>query len=176
MQRFIHLLILSFGLPLLADAQHCPFDGGVMVILKVTGPDGKPVTRLTTPIYLAEQPNPNVDSCTYADKQLLRPFDLPQKNLVEKYSGSWEERASLYLKDCVFSQPGYFVVVLNQAQHHCMIPVNNEYRYVLRRFDIRRISDTENTLLVTVPPEKIYPLCTAHGHWSRMEAISIQLE
>jgi len=175
MHKLLFPLLFAFSSPLYVQAQHCPFDGGVIVVIKLTGPDGRPVTNSAGRVFLAEQPNPKADSCTYANELLQLPFDLPQKNLVEKYSGTWEERASLYLKDCIFNQPGYFVVVLNQAQHRCMVSVNGNYRYDDRHFDIRRISDTENKLLGKVPANRLYPLCTATGKWSRIEAIEISL-
>jgi len=156
------------------SAQHCPFDGGHMVVIKVTDAHGNVITTADSTLFLTETPNPLADSCTYAKGQLNQPFGRPEKNLVKKYEGSWEERAALYLEECTFKEPGYFVVVLNQAQRRCMVDRNNNFTYLDRHFEIRQKTSSGTKLMATVPMDKIYPLCTANGKWSRIKAIEIQ--
>lgn len=168
----LFLLVLLFSTRLVA--QHCPFDGSWIVVIKLTDANGNIITRTDSTLFLTETPNPLADSCTYAEGQLNRPFDRPEKNLVKKYEGSWEYRAALYLEECTFKEPGYFVVVLNQAQRRCMVERNNEFTYLDRHFEIRQKTKSGTKLLATVPMDKIYPLCTANGKWSRIKAIELQ--
>ena len=174
MKKIITVFIAALLFATQLSAQHCPFDGGHIVVIKLTDAHGNVITLPDSTLFLTEIPNPLADSCTYAEGQLNRPFDRPEKNLVKKYQGSWEYRAALYLEDCVFKEPGYFVVVLNQAQRRCIVERNNEFTYLDRHFEIRQQTKSGTKLLATVPMDKIYPLCTANGKWSRIKAIEIQ--
>ncbi len=174
MKKIITVFIAALLFATQLSAQHCPFDGGHIVVIKLTDAHGNVITLPDSTLFLTEIPNPLADSCTYAEGQLNRPFDRPEKNLVKKYQGSWEYRAALYLEDCVFKEPGYFVVVLNQAQRRCIVERNNEFTYLDRHFEIRQQTKNGTKLLATVPMDKIYPLCTANGKWSRIKAIEIQ--
>ena len=174
MKKIITVFIAALLFATQLSAQHCPFDGGHIVVIKLTDAHGNVITLPDSTLFLTEIPNPLTDSCTYAEGQLNRPFDRPEKNLVKKYQGSWEYRAALYLEDCVFKEPGYFVVVLNQAQRRCIVERNNEFTYLDRHFEIRQQTKNGTKLLATVPMDKIYPLCTANGKWSRIKAIEIQ--
>ena len=174
MKKIITVFIAALLFATQLSAQHCPFDGGHIVVIKLTDANGNVITTADSTLFLTETPNLLADSCTYAEGQLNRPFDRPEKNLVKKYQGSWEYRAALYLEDCVFKEPGYFVVVLNQAQRRCMVERNNEFTYLDRHFEIRQQTKSGTKLLATVPMDKIYPLCTANGKWSRIKAIEIQ--
>lgn len=170
------LLLILFINPIRGLAQHCPFDGSAIVVIKLTDADGKPVTDLSSRPCLIETDNPFADSCKYAKGLLSLPFDSPQKNLVEKYEGSWKYRASLYLKNCVFNQPGFYVVVLNQAQKQCMLERGNDYKYGRRSFEIRLTSERGNIPAVQVPEESIYSLCTGSGSWTRIQPIEIMVK
>jgi len=174
MKKIIPVFIAALLFTEWLAAQHCPFDGGYIVVIKLTDANGNINTRFDSTFFLTEIPNPLADSCTYAEGQLNRPFDRPEKNLVKKYEGAWEERATLYLEECSFNQPGYLVVVLNMAQRQCMINRNNEFIYAYRHFEIRQKTNSGTKLLAAVPVDKIYPLCTANGKWSRIKAIEIQ--
>ncbi len=174
MKKIITVFIAALLFATQLSAQHCPFDGGHIVVIKLTDAHGNVITLPDSTLFLTEIPNPLADSCTYAEGQLNRPFDRPEKNLVKKYQASWEYRAALYLEDCVFKEPGYFVVVLNQAQRRCIVERNNEFTYLDRHFEIRQQTKNGTKLLATVPMDKIYPLCTANGKWSRIKAIEIQ--
>lgn len=155
------------------SAQHCPFDGSSIVVIKLTDSLGHPITTLKEQVILSETTNPLADSCTYATGQLNILFGRPYEKLVKKYAGTWEERAARYLSACSFNQPGYFVVVLNQAQHSCMVERNNQFNYIKRQFEIRQKSTEGNILISIVPAERIYSLCTSAGSWTRIQPINI---
>lgn len=175
MKRICLFALSLFTIATGLSAQHCPFDGGSIVVIKLTGADGKPVTGLASGPCLIETDKPYPDSCTYASGLLSLPFDIPQKNLVEKFEGSWQNRAAVYLKSCEFNQPGYYVVVLTQAQRHCMIKKGNDFNYDQRSFEIRLTSEEGNGLVRQVPEKSIYSLCTGSGSWSRIRPIEIKL-
>lgn len=170
------LLLILFINPIRGLAQHCPFDGSAIVVIKLTDADGKPVTDLSSRPCLIETGNPYPDSCTYATGLLSLPFDIPQKNLVEKFEGSWHNRATLYLKSCVFNQPGYYVVVLTQAQRHCMIKSGNDFNYDQRLFEIRMSNEKGKEQALQVSEKSIYSLCTGSGSWTRIQPIEIMLK
>ena len=174
MKKIIPVFIAALLFTDQLSAQHCPFDGGYIVVIKLTDANGNIITRFDSTFFLTETPNPLADSCTYAVGQLNQPFASTEKNLVKKYEGSWEYRAALYLEECTFKEPGHLVVVLNMAQRSCMIERNNQFTYLDRHFEIRQKTNTGTKLLATVPMDKIYPLCTANGNWSRIKAIEIQ--
>ena len=174
MKKTIPVFIAALLFATQLSAQHCPFDGGHIVVIKLTDAHGNVITLPDSTLFLTEIPNPLADSCTYAVGQLNRPFASTEKNLIKKYEGSWEYRAALYLEECTFKEPGHLVVVLNQAQRRCMIERNNQFTYLDRHFEIRQKTNTGTKLLATVPMDKIYPLCTANGNWSRIKAIEIQ--
>lgn len=157
------------------SAQHCPFDGGSIVVIKLTDSLGHPITSLKEPLLLTETANPLADSCTYAAGQLSILFGSPLEKLVKKYSGSWEDRATRYLEECSFNQPGYYVVVLNQAQHSCMVERNNQFNYFKRQFEIRQKKPEGNIPLTAVPADRIYSLCTSAGSWTRIQPINLIL-
>lgn len=173
MKKASLLILLILFIQTWALAQHCPFDGSAIVVIKLMHSDGTPVTNLSARPCLIETDNPFADSCKYAEGLLSLPFDIPQKNLVEKYSGSWQYRASQYIKNCVFNQPGHYVVVLNQAQKQCMLERGNDYKYGRRSFEIRLTSEKGNIPALQVPEESIYSLCTSAGNWTRIMPIEI---
>ena len=63
---------------------------------------------------------------------------------------------------------GYYVVVLNMSQKTCMIKKDHDYKYAPRIFTIEI-----NGVVVDVPEENIYPLCTDAGSWTRIRSITI---
>lgn len=156
-------------------AQHCPFDGSSIVVIKLTDSSGNPITKPGSAILLTEKPNALADSCTYATGQLNLAFGSPENKLIKKYEGAWEERATLYLTECSFNQPGYYVVVLNQAQRSCMVERNNQFSYIKRQFEIGQKNGKGYVMLTDVPADRIYSLCTSSGTWTRIQAIEIIL-
>ncbi len=157
------------------EAQHCPFDGSSIIVIKLTDSLGRSISVLKDRVILFEKTNPLADSCTYAAGQLSILFGSPLEKLVKKYPGSWEYRATQYLAACSFNQPGYYVVVLNQAQHSCMVERNNQFNYINRQFEIRQENTEGNILLTAVPAERIFTLCTSGGSWTRIQPIDIRL-
>lgn len=175
MTKYNFAILLFLILIKQSAAQHCPFDGSSIVVIKLSDSIGNPIIKPGSALFLTEKPNALADSCTYATGQLNLSFGSPENNLIKKYPGSWEERAALYLKECSFNQPGYYVVVLNQAQRSCMVDRNNQFSYIKRQFEIRQKTVEGNILLTDVPADRIYSLCTSSGSWTRILSIDIIL-
>lgn len=158
------------------SAQHCPFDGSAMIVIKIIDKNGNPVTDLKSAVLLYEIDNPLADSCTYAEGRLSVPFRETKQSLIEKYNNSWKSWATRYSRDCSFMEPGHYAVVLNQAQAHCMLKNETWFSYFKRNFEIRQQKADKMKTLVRVSKENIYSLCTSAGKWSRITALEIRLD
>ena len=167
---FIFIILLS---TCKAIAQHCPFDGSSMIVIKLIDKKGKPISSLKDTIILAEIHNPKADSCSYAKGLLSIPFEDLNNALINKYDNAWVSWAKKYSANCSFMKAGHFAVVLNQAQESCMI--ENGYSYQKRIFEIR-IKIGDKTTVVNVPEEEIYHLCTNNGPWTRIKPIEVVLD
>ncbi len=149
-----------------SQAQHCPFDGTSIVILKVNNKANK------TDFVLKEVNYPKADSCRYAEGLLtlkFQPFDslYADNNWVETY----EKRG----KKAKLSSKGDFYVTLGQASTDCMLPRNNEYEYIARQFVIiYKDVKTGKMKQIKVPKSKIFSMCTSAGSWERIEAIGVK--
>lgn len=176
MKKSLLFLLVLFFFGIALSAQHCPFDGSAMIVIKVIDKNGHPVTDLKSTILLCEIDNPHADSCTYAEGRLSVPFREPQKSLIEKYNNSWKSWATHYSSDCSFMQPGHYAVVLNQAQAHCMLKNETWFSFVERNFEIGLQKTDSLKVLANVSRENIYKLCTSAGKWSRIVAIEIKLD
>lgn len=175
MKKFFIFFAAIFFFGNVISAQHCPFDGSAMIVIKVTDKNGKPVTDLKSSILLYEMDNPRADSCTYAAGRLSVPFKEPKQSLIEKYNNTWKSWATRYSSDCSFMEPGHYAVVLNQAQAHCMLKNETWFTYVERNFEIRLQKADSVKTLANVSRENIYSLCTSAGKWSRIAALEIKL-
>lgn len=169
------MLLLSFCMHTIA--QHCPFDGSYMVLIKLTNNKEKPIAKLKDSIFLKEINNPNPEKCSFADEILNIPFGTIQNSLFNKYEGSWQSWSKRLSKECAFIKKGYYAVVLNQSQHNCMIAQknSNDYEYEQRVFEILLKKGGKEKSLATVTNKEMYSLCTSSGSWKRINAIELVL-
>lgn len=147
-------------------AQHCPFDGAHIVLIKITDKEHK------TDFMLQEINNPMADSCSYA-KGLLSLAFKPIDSLYAK--NHWFEEYEERYKMQKISTKGAFYVKLGQATRTCMIKEGNNYRYIKRQFIItfkNKMTDTIEQM--EIPNDKIFVMCTSAGSWDRFEAIEIK--
>lgn len=156
-------------------AQHCPFDGASMVVIKLKDKKGTIVTTLKDSIFLVEVNNPLADSCSYEPGLLKLPFGSVTENLINKYDGEWKKRSATYVKECSFIKPGHYVVVLSMAGSSCMLHNGSDYKYLERKFEIRVKKGNTIKTLLPVPSTSIYKLCTGAGSWMRIKAIELTL-
>jgi hypothetical protein len=115
-----NLFIILFGLFFKQSikAQHCPFDGTSIVILKVFNKKDK------VDFTLIEVDNPKADSCTYAEGLLEIPFQ-PIDSFYAK--NHWVKTYEKRYKMQKIKSKGGFYVKLNQATADCMIKNGNNY-------------------------------------------------
>ncbi len=175
MRKCILIISLAIAITPALMAQHCPFDGSAAVLIHIADSSGKAVDHSPYTFLLAETDTLKADSCTYAKGALLIPFGSIDSALVKKYPNTWEYRAGIYVKETAFNQPGFFVVVLNQAQASCMIDRNNSFHYIKRKFEIRIEQKGIVINRIPVTQDKIYSLCTSSGPWTRFQSIDIVL-
>lgn len=161
---------------LFATAQHCPFDGSTVIVIKVVDKKGKPVTKLKKPFQLVEIDNPVADSCSFSKGLLGLNFTEAKKAVMDRHNGSWKSWAETY-KDCPMFKPGCYAVVLSMDQSDCMIRQGNDYRYRERKFEIQCDGKRLKAKLRTpIPPQRFYSLCTDGGSWCRIKPMEIVME
>ncbi len=176
MKTLCLLLLLTIGLTK-GNAQHCPFDGGTVVLIQLKNKSGKPVNDSLVQINLSETANPYADSCTYATGLLNLPFATIEKGWIEKYGNSWKNTAIHLLKECKFkTKQGYRAVVINQAQTNCMIKNGNDFIYRERNYTIEVVQMNGAKQRIVVPANRKYALCKGSGKWSRIQPIEIIVE
>lgn len=168
----IGLFIYVFTLPLMA--QHCPYDGTYIVLLKATSHSDR-----WPDFYLHEMYNEQVEKCTYSDKLIHRLFrtekDIMDEMRLHPNYYIWKHLISDLYNDYNFLA-GCQVVFLTMADKSCMIKSEGmNYLFQQRSFQItwkyNGINDS-----IQVAPSQVYPLCTVAGLWSRIQAITIRLD
>ncbi|HMX76890.1 MAG TPA: hypothetical protein PK492_00935 [Chitinophagaceae bacterium] len=175
MKKFLLCLLISIYTTT-SFAQHCPFDGSHLIVIKLVDKNGNVIATPKDTIYLVEVGNPIADSCKFNEGLLRLKFGSMNDKLINRHDGAWVSWAEERVKDCSFMQPGHLAVVLGQAGYNCMIPVNNDYRYVKRKFEIRLKRNQEEKILTTVADEDIYSLCTGSGSWTRIKPLELKIE
>ena len=178
MKNLFLAVLIILGFSIYANAQHCPFDGSYMVLIKLTNNKEKPIAKLKDSIFLKEINNPNPEKCSFADEQLKIPFGTIKNSLFNKYEGSWQSWSKRISKECSFLKKGYYAVVLNQAQNQCMMKQknSNDYQYVQTVFEITIKQNGIEKKLASVSNNDVYSLCTGSGSWQRINAIELALK
>jgi hypothetical protein len=149
-----------------SQAQHCPFDGTSIIMLKIKG--GKTISKIT----LREKENHKADSCSFAQGLLTLVFQ-PIDTLYAR--NHWVKDREVRYKVTPLSKKGDYYVTLNMAQVDCMIAKSNEYTLLKRHFVLSyREEKTGKTVELVVPNKKIYSLCSSYGSWDRIKAIRIK--
>jgi hypothetical protein len=151
-------------------AQHCPFDGFSIVVVQLkTAKTGKPRTMEGYTMELRNKAT--ADSC----QQINKSFDAVQAVLIDSADAVFKSYAAKFANARIF-KPGHFAVLLRDDELRCTQDNNGlnkaqkqsfEVFYVFRKFRRRRS--------VTVAVKNIYPLCTVHGSWNRIQPIVIAL-
>jgi hypothetical protein len=158
-----------------ANAQHCPFDGSYVVVIKVVDKKGNPVKKCPVKFKLSELENPQADSCTYAKGKLNKVFAQSSSVVFNAFTGGWESSAKKFSSCSLFAE-GCYAVLLNQAENQCMVKAGGDFRYEKRKFVIRYVlPKSKKEKIITSMQEHIYSLCTSNGNWCRIKPIKIIL-
>lgn len=172
----IILLSFLFCIGLISSAQHCPFDGSTVIVIKVVDKKGRPVTKLKQPFQLVEVDNPEADSCSFSAGLFQKDFLPSKKGIMNRYPGSWETWSQRF-KDCSLFGSGCYALVLSMAEDKCMISQGNDYRYRLRNYMIRYTTRKNKTVQeIPVTEGNRYSLCTGAGSWCRIKPVTIVIE
>ena len=169
----ISVLLVSLG----ATAQHCPFDGGSMIVVHVIDAKGDAVIIGDGPhLQLQEVENNDADKCSYNPGLVNRLFQPPAEAFLSRYKNQGPQIFATFCKDCVYNAPGYYAVVIGQSEQTCMIkkPDGNDFeKYVARKYEVR-FKGSGPAQTVSVKPDQIYSMCTDAGKWSRVKPIEIK--
>lgn len=166
--------LLSF-FSLETSAQHCPFDGGHLVVVHLTDAKGKPVLDVSNNLNLVEIDNPVANTCTYAEGLLAKKFLPTKETLQTKYERYWTNWIEPEYKNWTLYNTGYYAVGLNMAEETCMIKKDGDFSYKKRQFEIHYKNDGVNQT-IKVDKDKIYSLCTGGGSWKRIVPIEIKIK
>jgi len=165
------------GLPANGIAQHCAYDGGTMLVVKLTDQKNNLIGNAADRLSLREIENPNAASCKYAEGMPVKAFLPPLDAFMLRYKNQGEDAFRHFCDDCTYTKEGYYAVVLNQAENVCMIskPDGSDYeRFVPRKFEIR-YSNGGKEQAIKAPSERIYSMCLGTGDWSRFEPVEFKL-
>ena len=163
---YVLLVIMASLFSIKSQAQHCPFDGTSIVLIKVSNETDK------TDFILKEVNNPKADSCTYAEGLLQKSFQpIDSFYANNQWIKTYEKRYEMQK----IASKGNLYVKLTQATADCMIKNGNNYTYLKRHFIITfKDKKTNKIEQMDVPETKIFKMCTASGSWDRFEAIKIE--
>jgi hypothetical protein len=167
-RAFFLIVVLLTGASL--HAQMSPFDGSYCVLAKIR------TNNLPSDVQLElREVQVPTDSCSFSSKPLHLMFQVPEEVLIKNRfeSKSWEYSAREYAKDAEFMAPGYYAVVLHQAERKCMTPEGSDYRYKDRHFQIVAVQKNKQTVLAAVPGSAVYDLSEMRGRWNEMKAIEV---
>lgn len=175
MKRLFSFLFFVF-LTSSSFAQHCPFDGGTAIVVRLTNATGETIKDSSFSIFLSEVDNPKADSCSYAEGLLQRSFGSVENALVKKYTGAWTIWAEERIVECSFYNiPGHYAYVLSQAEESCMIKKNNDYNYIKRKYEVHIKKGGKVIQTAPLFAKDKYKLCTGAGSWNRIEPLVIVL-
>ena len=157
-------------------AQHCPYDGGSLIAIKLVNEKGKMIT-LKDAVYLVEIDNPVADSCTYA-QGLLKKTLLSVKDYFlecdERYRQYYSDALKKRLKAKGIIGTANMMVSINQAETNCMIKNNNDFDYRERKFVVS-VYYNKKEHRVAVPQNAVRSLCTATNALDNFKPVVVQL-
>lgn len=174
------LFLFAFMLSGNLTAQHCPYDGAHLVLIRVTGKDGKLPPSVNSFFYLQEVDNDLADSCQQASGLIRKEF-LNNHDFVAAYSkaygrNGYDSALSSRLKAAGVLANGNKMVCLNQAENTCMLTGKSDSNdiYRQRKFEIiYMVNGIE--MRKPLPPDFIYSLCTARKPPKNFKPVLIKL-
>lgn len=172
--KYLLFISLLFAFSIQTLAQHCPFDGGSLVVVHLTDEQGKIISPDSVNLTLVEVDNPQADSCTYAEGLLKKPFLPNKENLQTRFKDFWDYWIEPHTKDWILLNAGYYSTSLNMSETSCMIRKDRDFSYKKRKFEIH-YQDNGVNKTIKVDEKSIYPLCTNAGKWTRIIPIEIEI-
>jgi hypothetical protein len=179
MKNSFGLVVITLALLLIsaaaATAQHCPYDSGMMIVAEVRNESGEPVHLKPGELVLREIDNPAPESCAFTSGLVKFDF-LPTAQAFSKRYEKWHNVSfESQCKDCTFTAPGFYAVILGMSENSCMVKAadgRGYERYIPRKYEIvLKRGPVEQRAVV--PRSRIYSMCTNGGPWSRFQPILI---
>lgn len=179
MRNTMRYFILVFAVFLSSGlyAQHCPYDGGNLIAIKLIHHNGRPVKLPGDTMYLVEVENPDAGLCTYSEGLLQKPllnttvFFLNEK---DRYGLRYGEALTKRLKTMGVIDKADLWVGLSQAERYCMIKSGTSFDSKRRKFVVR-YKNGKKTVDVPVPDEAIRSLCVSSKDFTDFKPIVIEL-
>lgn len=167
---------LCLSVAVVAAAQHCPYDGGEMLVIELIDHNDKPVFGASPDLKLVEINNPNADACKYSPGMLERELKLPVDAFLTRYDRYNVSSFERQCPDCEFNRVGFYAVVIGQSERTCMIEEDMGVRPLrAREYEVRYKSGLfEQTL--KIHRQDFNSMCTSNGKWSRIKPIVFKLE
>jgi hypothetical protein len=159
MRQILFIITILFSLNV--TAQHCPWDGGSLIAVKLVNKKGQSINFTSDVATLMEIENPDTSLCTYAEGLLKKPLLNTTEFFTtgNRFGYNYGEPLRKRLKDMGVIDKSNLLVCLNQAETSCMIKKDGDFTYKTRKFVIVYRKGKQMTR-VPVPPEAIRSLCT----------------
>jgi hypothetical protein len=168
----IFIALLAGG----ALAQHCPFDGGEMLVVELVDQKGEPMFGSSMNLTLVETDNPNADACKYSPGLISRSFHTPVEAFMTRYSRQSTDLFREFCEDCAFDTDGFYAVILGQAERSCMLYEDQGVRPLRARTYEVRYSRDGFQQKIPVRREDFFSMCTGSGKWSRFKPVRFKVE
>ncbi len=158
-------------------AQHCPWDGGTLISVKLVTKYGRPWNLTKDTAYLLEVENPDASMCSYAEGLLKKPLFNTTTFFTtgNRYGPNYGETLRKRLKGMGVIDKSNLLVSLNQAEKSCMIKKDGDFTYKDRKFVIICESG-KHKVSVPVPPAAIRSLCTSSKDFLNFEPIVVRVD
>ncbi len=171
----LYTLCLALLFALAASAQHCPYDGGSLIAVKLVNAKGAMLNPFAYTAYLEEVDNPVADSCTYAEGMLKLKL-LDKKGFYvscEDHYHSYSEKLKKRLQQKGVTDNANLFVIINQPQTSCMLKSGNDFDYRTRKFVVK-VTHKGKTVTVPVPKNEVRSLCTGNAGLDDFKGVTVQ--
>lgn len=162
-----------------AVAQHCPYDGGRMILVEVVDSKEQPVKVAAGELTLEEIDNAAPERCAFTSKLISLDFAAPVNTFTNRYRSSVREFNRM-CEGCDYLRDNVFAVIIGQSEASCMVKNSDGTgtgyeRYVPRKF-VAKFKRGMIERSFEIPPRQIHSMCTDAGPWSRFQPVRIQID
>ena len=175
MRQLLFIIAISFSLS--TYAQHCPWDGGTLIAVKLVNKKGQTVNLTKDTVYLVEVENNDAALCSYAEGLLKKPLYNTTDffTIGNRYGHNYGEALRKRLKQMGVIDKSNLLISLNQAERSCMIKKDSDFSFKTRKFVIIYESGKQK-VTVPVPPEAIRSLCTSSKDFVDFAPILVKVQ
>lgn len=157
-----------------AAGQHCPYDGGNMVVVHLTDANGEPVIISPGDLKLEEIDNPEPDACLYKPGMILQEMLSP----IDVFTARYHYSGTTFMKmceGCSFLGGGFYSAILGQGEMTC-ITQRSEQKYDARPRNFKAVYSRHGvTAEAALKKENFFIMCTSAGKWSRFVPVELKI-